>query len=477
MTLDVPTALAHIICDMDEPKSQQDWDLLLAENAALRAENAQLREHVQALEAKLAQMEAKVQELQHAALRPAAPFRVRESRRKAKPKRPGRKKGHPGCCRPVPDHVDEERTVPLNCCPKCGGLVHDVEPVEQYIEEIPPVKVHVIRLVTYVGQCQRCGEVRSTDPSQVSTATGCAKVQVGPRVLALGAFLKQSVGLTYRKACTVLEHFGLRISPGGLAQAMKRVADRLEPVYEELARGIRDGPVVHVDETSWYVGEPKWWLWVFCEPRTTVYVVDESRGAGVVRRVLGDSFGGTLVSDCLSSYNPIECRKQKCYSHHLEALSDSIKLLGPQDSEPLSNLKIMLKAGMILGDMREELPPEKFRDYVANLRKSVDEVLDAVYPLTGVDKALHRFRTHREHLFTFLDYPEVDPTNNLAERQLRPAVITRKVSCGNKTKSGKRVWEVLTSIAATCRQRCISFVDLIVRAIPIGTDTPKLTPG
>jgi transposase len=63
----------------------------------------------------------------------------------------------------------------------------------------------------------------------------------------------------------------------------------------------------------------------------------------------------------------------------------------------------------------------------------------------------NRLNKQRDHLFTFLDHDGVDATNNLAERQLRPAVIARKISCGNKTQNGARTWQILTSLAATLR--------------------------
>ena len=66
-----------------------------------------------------------------------------------------------------------------------------------------------------------------------------------------------------------------------------------------------------------------------------------------------------------------------------------------------------------------------------------------------------------DHLFTFLDNPDVEATNNLAERQLRPAVIARKLSCGNKTHRGARTWEILASLAATCTQRAESFAQMV----------------
>jgi hypothetical protein len=58
-------------------------------------------------------------------------------------------------------------------------------------------------------------------------------------------------------------------------------------------------------------------------------------------------------------------------------------------------------------------------------------------------------------------------SNNLAERQLRPAVIARKISCGNKTPKGARTWQILTSLAATCAQRATSFIAALARAAPL----------
>ena len=90
------------------------------------------------------------------------------------------------------------------------------------------------------------------------------------------------------------------------------------------------------------------------------------------------------------------------------------------------------------------------------------------------EKLRRRLRKQRDHLFTFLDHEAVDATNNLAERQLRPAVISRKLSCGNKTERGAGTWQVLASLAATCRQTGTSFADFLV---PRLTLSPALVRG
>src|SRR3954464_510973 len=162
---------------------------LRQENQALRAEVAALEQTVRGLLDQNRQLQEKLDERARAAARQAAPFRRRESKKvpDGSRKRPGRPPGHPGVHRAVPDHVDGHADVPLTGCPHCGGPVTAVEAIEQFIEEIPPGRPPVTRLVTYRGCCAACGEVHSSHPLQTSTATGAAKAQLGPRARALAA--------------------------------------------------------------------------------------------------------------------------------------------------------------------------------------------------------------------------------------------------------------------------------------------------
>ena len=433
-------------------------------------------ERVAELNRELEKAREKLQAYEAAACRSAAPFRRPENHLKTDPKRPGRKPGHPASWRPEPVRIHQEIVVPLENCPKCGRPILKAEPLEQIIEE-HEILVRVTRLTTFFAHCYGCGEdVQSTHPLQVSVAGGCAKVQLGARALALAADLKYRLGLSFGKTAQVLQQLGLRITRGGIYQAMARMASRIEPLYQSIAKAIARSPCTHADETSWWVGAPGWWLWVFTNPGFTFYRVDNSRGASVVQGTLGVKYPGILVSDCLATYDPIDCRKQKCYAHHLKALGQAITDLPPEEAGPLSQLRLLLKTAMILGKSRAECPSEQFLRYRSGIQQAIERILDQVYPCPQVEKALHRFRTHRQHLFTFLDHPEVDPTNNLAERQLRPAVIARKVSCGNRTLSGKYTWEILASTAATCTQQARSFLDLIRLAAPLTATLPDLVP-
>ena len=136
--------------------------------------------------------------------------------------------------------------------------------------------------------CPCCGEVYSTHPLQTSRGRGAAKVQLGPRALSIAAQLNKGFGLTMRKTCGVLDHLaGLRLTPGGLSQALARIAQKLTGAYREKTMQLRAAPAVYVDETSWWVAGPGAWLWDYTTPTQTYYRVEDGRGHGVVHKILG----------------------------------------------------------------------------------------------------------------------------------------------------------------------------------------------
>jgi len=111
--------------------------------------------------------------------------------------------------------------------------------------------------------------------------------------------------------------------------------------------------------------------------------------------------------------------------------------------------------------MRGDLPPPEF----LRIRQQFDRRADTLILPMRIDpdeeRVVNRLSKRRRWLFTFLDHPGVEATNNHAERARRPAVIARKLSCGNITQRGKRTWEVLVSLAATCTRRGQDLVELL----------------
>lgn len=440
---------------------------LREENRALRARVADLDQTVRALSEQVRQLQDRLEERARAAARQAAPFRRRESRKvpDGSRKRPGRPEGHPGAYRRVDDHAE----VPLTGCPRCGGPVAAVEAVEPFIEEIPPVRPRVTRLVTYRGVCAACGDVHSTHPLQTSLATGAAGVQLGPRARALAAALNKQFGLTMRKTCRVLRLLaGLTLSPGGLALGVQRAAAKVLPAFDGLVTEIRAAAAVYADETSWYVGAPGYWLWTFTTADATAYHVDRSRGRQVVLDLLGEHFAGALVSDCLAAYEGLPYRMHKCIGHHQRAIARARERPDTTDPGHLGEWKLLFTMVNALWKHRAALGEAEFARQRGHLEAWLDRLLAEPRTQPGDVAIQQRIGKRRVVVLGCLDDPAAEPTNNRAERSLRdPGVIARKVSCGNKTEAGKAAWERLVSLAMTCQQRGHDFASWLAACLPL----------
>lgn len=440
------------------------------------------RREISRYDQQVAQLQQELETLREQPKRSAAPFAIEDTKRQKTPKRPGRKTGHPGQWRTAPPVAasDEQVEVRLEVCPECG---QDLDPgkqraLPQTILELPVVVPRVIRLRTYRNECEHCQRsVRSHHPLQVSRATGAAGTHLGPRALGIAAALNKDFKLPLRKSCQVLQHcFGLSLSPGGLSQALDRVALRLEPSYQQALEDLRHSDVVYSDETGWWMNGPGYTLWVFTNQDTTYYRIVDCRSREMARQILGKNFSGVLVSDCLSVYDHLNPLQQKCYAHHLKALSTALKTLEGKGSSYLLELRALLHGAQLLKRLMSDISPAQYQQGRQFLEQRFDQLLAHLrgqpHDLQGQqeEKVRRRLAKQRDHLFTFLDYPTVEATNNRAERQLRPAVISRKISCGNKTEQGANTWAILASLAATAAQKGDSFIDQIAQAMVLKSE-------
>jgi hypothetical protein len=368
--------------------------------------------------------------------------------------------------------------VPLKACPYCGETqLSEQRPITQYVEELPCPQVETTELTTWRGKCPQCGEIESMHPLKVSTASGTAGTGLGPRAQATAVSLAYQQGLTLRGACNILkELFDLDLSPGEMVQLAHCRGNDLEAEEAALARQARRAGLQHVDETSWWVAgadpdlQPHW-LWVFANADQTLYRIDHRRGREVVKELLGNDFSGVLVSDCLNIYDGLYECQQKCYAHHLKAISRAQATHPAAESACsgyLQEVKGMLKAAQALKTSTDKLSQTQWKRYRWELEQTADRLLAPARPrsrLSDPEESIrNRLWKQRSCLFVFLDHRQVGATNNLAERRLRPAVIQRKLSAGNRTDQGARTWEVLVSLGETYAQQGRSFLERLMQA-------------
>jgi len=461
----VRDALAPVVARLRATEIERDH--LATQLRSVARERDQWHRRADALKTQNDTLKGELEEARRAAKRQAAPFARR--RRMKHPRRPGRKPGHPAARRPLPPQVDAEVFVPLDSCPDCGGAVEDVRDLApQVVIELPPdIKLPTVCYHDQSGYCPCCRKrVRSRHADQCNTANGAAGVQLGPRLLALAVDLHHRVGVTMRKVAGVFElFFGLYLCAATIARAAQRIARRCAPTHRALIAEARRAAVVHADETGWYITEAsrKAWLWVFAvpEPRITLYAIRLSRGGDVPLEILGVDFAGVLGVDGWAGYVNLDCRKGQCAAHLLRRCAELLEVQKQGAARFAHAVQRVLLAAMAVKHLHGELPPEDFAACCDQVRGELGLVLAGRIAEPANRRFLKHLHNHADELLTFLDVPLLEPTNNLGEREIRPAVVMRKVSTGNRTEPGARAHEVIASLSRTAERNGRRFVDLL----------------
>jgi hypothetical protein len=275
--------------------------------------------------------------------------------------------------------------------------------------------------------------------------------------------LNHRYGMSKRKVCQLFsQYFGLPLTIGGVVQLQDRLATGLEADYAALVEQARQSAVLYSDETSWYRGQPQGWLWTFTNAALTLYQVAESRSRAVIEQVIGPAYAGVLVSDGLSGYDNLCAHQHKCYAHQLKAIRQALQL--EADNQYLKAWQALLKKAIVHKQQQANLSQQAHEQECIQLALQAVHLLERPRASPMEQKIGNRLQKQADHLFTFLRYQPVEATNKRAERSLRPAVIHRKISCGNKTRKGADTGQVLASVLVTAQQNHIDFTQK-VRAV------------
>ena len=455
--------------------------------------------YIRALEARLSALESMMQALQeqNRALQEQLNQTSRnssrppssdppESQRPSRPwgkRRRGGQPGHPGHTRtliPV-EEVDEVVVLKPDQCSGCQAplLGDDAAPFRHQVIEIPPIQPVVTEYQWHQLVCPDCGETtRAPWPEGVPSGT------YGPRVHATVALCTGAYRLSKRTTRQVLDDlFGVPMSVGTISQSEKATTAVLAEPVEEARTYVQEQSVAHLDETSWRQGGKRAWLWVAVTSWVTVFLVRLSRSGQVARELLGEGFCGILVTDRYSAYNwyPVRWR-QLCWSHLLRDF-EAIRGRGGT-SEEIGDALLAQAHQMFewWHRVREgTLARSTFRSYMSPLRREVERLLEAGSQC-GVAKTegtCHEILKRREALWTFVQVEGVEPTNNTAERSIRPGVQWRKVSFGTQSEDGSRFVESMMTVVATLKQQkrnVLAYLTAAHEAALRGETAPSLLP-
>jgi hypothetical protein len=382
-------------------------------------------------------------------------------------KKPGARNGHAGARRAQPARIDRQVEHRLKRCPHCAGPLQRCKRVRsRIIEDIPePIQPVVTEHLIHRDYCPKCKKhVEPVVPDALPHAA------LGHQLVGLTSWLHYGLGITVAQIIDVLNysmHFPL--TSGGLVQAWQRMADVFTPWYEAIAAQARASAVLHADETGWRVNGQTYWLWCFANAQVCYYMIDRNRGSPALARFFKEAFNGVLVTDFWKAYASVEAYdRQYCLVHLLRELEKVDERNACADWRKFArHLRRLLRDGFRLKARRgaRGWSAEKYQRRSTQLNQRLAKLSAVGWHDADAVRLAGRLSDHGEHILTFLDYPEVPPDNNFAERQIRPAVILRKNSQSNRSEQGAAVPGVLMSVYRTLKLRGLDPTKTIAEAL------------
>lgn len=369
-------------------------------------------------------------------------------------KRRGALPGHTGATRKKPDTIDEEIEVSLEQCPNCGGTdLRKLKKTHEHIQEdivIPnPVTTRFVKQLYYCPGCK--GEVCGSGENEIPNA------YIGPTARALAAALRYETRVPYRQVEALFrEVFGLRLTPGALVGFDRKLTAHGRPWYDFLKNHVKTAPHIHADETGWRVDGVNHYLWIFNNSRLALYHINRGRGSDIPKDFLGENYPGILITDCYCGYNPINAReKQKCVAHLLDDNSTLAETYSDdaQTGRFTATFKEYMKYALQLQKTfrEKDITRSQLNKAAAFLKEMFWEFMEQPLENQDADTFRKRLITHKKAIFTFLVHTSIDATNNRAERGLRPNVIMRKVTFGNRSPTGSTNHETIMSLVQTAK--------------------------
>lgn len=473
------------------PFSQAVWDQTPAAVQdyidALEVRVAALEKTVQRLEATVQHLTEHVQQTSRNSSRPPSsdPPQVsgKPSRREPSGRRPGGQPGHEGHTRALVPVEEVDVVVPVTPerCHHCRHPLwgEDPQPQRQQVTEIPLVKPVVTEYQLHRLICPVCGEA-----TRAELPAGVPAGGFGPRLQATTALCTGAYHLSKRTTQALLDDlFGVEVGLGTIANLEQATTQAVaEPVAEARAY-VHSQPAAYADETGWREGSQRAWLWTAVTEWVTVFVVRRSRSGKVAQELLGEGFWGWLVTDRWSAYSWYPTwRRQLCWAHLLRDIEAMITR-GGRSAEVGEALR---------GEARKmfhwwhrvrdsTLTHASFRTYMQPVRREVERLLE-VGQSCGVPKTEGTCREIfklRQALWTFVRHEGVEPTNNAAERAIRPGVLWRKGSFGTQSAEGSRFVEAMMTVVATLKQQHRNVLDYLTttcQAALGGEPAPSLLP-
>ncbi|MEQ1905361.1 MAG: IS66 family transposase [Pirellulaceae bacterium] len=427
----------------------------------------ELEKRIEELEARFAKLTPQNSSLPPSVQHPHAKPKPAAKKSDGPRKKQGAQPGHRGNFRElVPlercDHVEDRHPTSCRKCqrPLVGS---DPEPLRHQVIELPEIHPRVSEYRLHRLTC-KCGT-----QTCASLPAGVTPKQFGPRLAAFCGLLLGHFRQSRRRAAAFLSNLlNVPCSTGWTIKIQNAVSDALEESYEELRQQLPQQPQLFVDESPTKEQNKKAWLWVAVASEFTVFGVFPDRTRCSLQQLLGNYAGTIINCDRAKMYLDAD-RLQWCWAHLKRDLQ---QLIDHRDGQAQRLGRDLMREYRKLFERwhrykQGEISWKIFQDDVEPIRHQFSSYLlrgkFAVNPaMSGMCEELLK---HVDWLWTFTEVEGLEPTNNAAERALRPAVIHRKLSFGTQSRAGSRFLERMLTVVETCRQQSRSPFEFLTQAI------------
>lgn len=363
-------------------------------------------------------------------------------------KEKGGQLGHPDTNREKAEDYSSYRRQRLfvKVCGKCHTPLSRVDSTKQKILLDIVLNPNIVRLILeserqWCGKCQK--EVNARDTRTLPFT------EYGINTFMMTMILRFKCHASLENIATVMTiSHGLKLSKSDVSNLLTQGKLYLKSRYDKLIETIRKGSVMYNDETGWQVHGESAWMWIMANEKVTIYFAAESRGKGIAEELYGESLAKSMHDGLASYTNAIPHDKHLlCWAHFLRFVHEET-VLEKEGSEAILLKDELVRIYHIKGDN-----PEYSLQQLENvLRYELDKVLKVNSTNQSIIAIKQRLKVQREGLINSLLYTK-DGTNNLAERELRPMVINKKISNGSDTFKGMETTAIVGSVMQTISKK------------------------
>ena len=436
---------------------------------------AGLEAQLQELEVRLAELTNQLnQNSQNSSKPPSsdAPWKKPSNRKPRSPRQRGGQPGHAGHSRELLPAERVNKTVryfPQQCF-NCGKPLPQrpqagaPEPTCHQVVELPEQPLQVTQYEGWACRCGKCGHVtRAEVPPEILAHS------LGPRITTVIALLAAAYHMSQRHVQDFLATaWGVPLGLGSIPKHEQEVAVVLKPDYEKARQAVCEALVKNVDETGWKCGAQLHWLWVVATVSVAFYQITKSRGRRAFHEVLR-SVKHVLTTDRWGAYSEWDLeRHQLCWAHLGRDFQRFYEMTGCCQDVGRAGRRAHKKLFALWHQYKDAILDRKeLVRQMDPVRKRLERALQR--GRDSPDKKARRFckRLLKVYpaLWTFVRVEGVEPTNNLAERMVRPAVLWRKVSFGNNSKKGCEFVAIILTLVQTLRLQNKPVLESIAQAV------------